>query len=266
LEAAGRAFFERHAEAPRLAIVRVGDDAASGSYLRQITRAFEAHSLRVSVVELPDSSGQTEVANVLDRLGRDVSVHGILLQLPLPAELDSQPLLDQLPLAKDVEGVHPYHAGQLAVGRPSFVPSTPLAGMEMLRRSGIGISGRLAVVLGRSAIVGRPMASLLLQADATVTVCHSRTADLGALARQADILVAAVGRTGLLTGEMVKPGAAVIDFGTNVVDGRLVGDADFASVSQVAGFLTPVPGGTGPVTTAMLGSNLIQAARAQRER
>ena len=189
---------------------------------------------------------------------------GLLLQLPLPPGLQLEPLLEALPLEKDVEGLHPQHAGLLALGRPRFVPSTPLAGLAILERSGVELAGKLAVVVGRSPIVGRPMASLLLQADCTVVVCHSRTRDLASLCRQADLVVAATGRPGLIEAAMIKPGAVVVDFGTTLVDGQLVGDVVFEAAKQVAGAITPVPGGTGPVTTAMLGSNLLQAARARR--
>jgi methylenetetrahydrofolate dehydrogenase (NADP+)/methenyltetrahydrofolate cyclohydrolase len=248
---------------PQLAVLRVGEDPATASYLRQISRAFAGHRLLASSVTLPADSGQDTVAEALAGLAVDPTIHGILLQLPLPAGLRSEPLLEAIPLEKDVEGLHPYHVGQLALGRPSFVPSTPLAGLEILRRSAVELSGRVAVVVGRSPVVGRPMASLLVQADCTVITCHTRTVDLGSFARQADVLVAAAGRPGLIRGEMLKPGAVVIDFGTNELEGRLVGDADFASASAVASAITPVPGGTGPVTTAVLGRNLVRATRAQ---
>ena len=203
------------------------------------------------------------MARHLADLGADPRIHGILLQLPLPAALKAEAMVEHLPLDKDLEGMHPYHVGRLALGRPTFIPSTPLAGLEILRRSEIELSGRLAVVVGRSAVIGRPLASLLLRADATVVTCHTRTPDLASLTRQADLLLAAAGRPRLIDGSMVKPGATVIDFGTSEVDGTLVGDVDFESVSTVAGAITPVPGGTGPVTTAMLGRNLLQAARQQ---
>jgi methylenetetrahydrofolate dehydrogenase (NADP+)/methenyltetrahydrofolate cyclohydrolase len=185
------------------------------------------------------------------------------VQLPLPPGLPSEPLLEAIPLEKDVEGLHPYHVGLLATGRPTFVPSTPLAGLQILRRSGVELAGRLAVIVGRGLVVGRPMANLLIGADCTVVVCHSRTVELAALTRQADILLAATGRGGLIRGDMLKPGAVVIDFGTSEVNGRLVGDVDFESASAVAAAITPVPGGTGPVTTAALARSLLEAARAQ---
>lgn len=248
---------------PQLAVLRVGEDPATASYLRQISRTFAGHGLLASSVTLPADCGQDTVAETLAGLALDPAIHGILLQLPLPAGLRPEPLLEAIPLGKDVEGLHPYHVGQLALGRPSFVPSTPLAGLEILRRSAVELSGRVAVVVGRSPIVGRPMASLLLQADCTVITCHTRSGDLGCFARQADLLVAAAGRAGLIRGDMLKPGAVVIDFGTNELEGRLIGDVDFASASGVASAITPVPGGTGPVTTAVLGRSLLRAARAR---
>lgn len=245
-------------------MVRVGEDPAALSYLRQITRAFERHGLAVETRALAEGCTQADLAAALAELAAAPLVHGILLQLPLPRGLRAEPLLEALPLAKDVEGLHPFHAGQLALGRATIVPSTPLAGLEVLRAAGYDPAGRLAVVVGRSAVVGRPLASLLLQADATVVICHSRTPDLGALTGQADILCAAAGRPGLIRGEMVKPGAIVLDFGTNEVDGRLVGDIDAASVAERAAAITPVPGGIGPVTTAVLARNLVQLARIGR--
>jgi methylenetetrahydrofolate dehydrogenase (NADP+)/methenyltetrahydrofolate cyclohydrolase len=219
---------------PYLAVLSVGDDPAAVSYSRQISRAFSAHGLAAETTTLPRDSHQSAVASSLARLASNSDVHGILLQLPLPAALQPEPLLESIPLSKDVEGMHPYHAGLLAMERPTFIPSTPLAGMEILRRSGVELSGRLAVVVGRSSVVGRPIAALLLQADCTVVVCHSRTRDLGSVTRQADILVAAAGRADLVHGDMLKRGSVVIDFGTNEVNGRLVGDVDFESAALVA--------------------------------
>lgn len=264
VERDARDLHARRGAAPHLVVVRVGDDPASRSYQRQIERAFGAHGLAVSLELLPESSSQQQVAAALERLAADAAVDGILLQLPLPAGLRAAPLIDALPLDRDLEGLHPYHAGRLALGQPTFVPSTPAAGLEILRRAGVPLTGRLAVVLGRSSVIGRPMASLLLGADCTVLTCHSRTPDLGRYVEQADIVVAAAGRPGLITADMLKPGAAVIDFGTTMVDGKLTGDVEFGPALAVAGAITPVPGGTGPVTTAMLGRNLLQAARLRR--
>ena len=249
-----------HGVTPRLAIVRVGDDPASVAYQRQISRAFARHGLAASAELLPASASQDEAAAHVNRLCADPDVHGVLLQLPLPPGMRADPLVDQIKLDLDVEGVHPYHAGLLALGRPTRVPSTPMAGLELLRRSDVELTGRLAVVVGRSPIVGRPLASLLILASCTVVVCHTRTRDLGQLTRQADLLFVAAGRPGLVDGSMVRPGATVIDFGTSEVDGRLVGDVDYDSAVRVAGAITPVPGGTGPVTTALLGRSLVALA------
>jgi methylenetetrahydrofolate dehydrogenase (NADP+)/methenyltetrahydrofolate cyclohydrolase len=240
--------------------LRVGDDPSAQAYQRQISRAFAAHGLAVTASLLEARAGQQAVAERLAALAADPAIDGILLQQPLPPGLEIQPLLEAIPRSKDVEGVHPHNAGLLALGRPAFVPSTPLAGLELLQRAVADLTGKLAVVVGRSPIVGRPMAHLLLRADCTVVSCHTRTRDLPALTRQAELLLVAAGRPGLVTGEMIAPGAVVIDFGTSVVDGKLVGDVDRASVEPIAAVLTPVPGGVGPVTTALLGQNLLRAA------
>jgi methylenetetrahydrofolate dehydrogenase (NADP+)/methenyltetrahydrofolate cyclohydrolase len=250
---------------PHLAIFRIGDAPASVWYERQITRAFGRRGLGTSTVNLPSSTSESNAAARLRALAADPAVHAILLQLPLPAPLQSTPLIELLPRDKDLEGLHPYHAGRLALGRPTFIPSTPLAGLELLRRSAIELPGRLAVVVGRSPIVGRPLASLLIQSDCTVVVCHSRTRDLPGVVRQADLLLAATGHPNLIHGDMLKPGAVVLDFGTIEVEGRLVGDVDYDSAVQVASAITPVPGGVGPVTTAVLARNLVRAVEAMAE-
>jgi methylenetetrahydrofolate dehydrogenase (NADP+) / methenyltetrahydrofolate cyclohydrolase len=264
VEHASARFAAQAGRAARLAVLRVGDDPASEWYLRQIARAFSARGLEVVTQLLDASADQATAESALAGLASDDSVDGILLQLPLPPSLQSDPLLESIPVAKDVEGLHPYHAGLVALGRPSIVPSTALAGLELLEDSNLELRGRLAVVVGRSPIVGRPLASLLLRADCTVVVCHSRTADLPAVTRQADILCAAVGRAALIDGSAIKPGATVLDFGTNDVGGVLVGDVDFPSASEVAAAITPVPGGIGPVTTAVLARNLTQVALARQ--
>jgi methylenetetrahydrofolate dehydrogenase (NADP+)/methenyltetrahydrofolate cyclohydrolase len=263
IEAEARALLERSGVVPKLAIVRVGDDPASEWYERQISKTFSTHGLAAEATVLPANISQSAVSDALQSLAADTTTHGLLLQLPLPAGLQSQPLVDAIPLPKDVEGLHPYHVGLLTLGRPRFIPSTPLAGVEILRRSGFELAGKLAVIVGRSPVIGRPLASLLVQADCTVVVCHSRTRVLASITRQADILLAAAGQPNLVTEEMVKLGAVVIDFGTSEVNGRLVGDVDFEAAREVAGAITPVPGGTGPVTTALLGRNMLQAAREQ---
>jgi methylenetetrahydrofolate dehydrogenase (NADP+) / methenyltetrahydrofolate cyclohydrolase len=248
---------------PRLAIVRVGDDPASVAYARMIELTFRSHGLAAELSLLPADASQTALDQTITALGADPNTQAILLQLPLPTGLRQDQAIDLIPALKDLEGLRSDHAGLLALGRPRFIPSTPLAGLELLRRAGLELRGKLAVVVGRSPIIGRPLLSLLLQADCTVVVCHTRTVDLPALTRQADLLFAAAGRPGLISGEMLKPGVAVVDFGTSLVDGKLVGDVDHDSALAVAGWLSPVPGGTGPVTTAVLGRNLLQAARLQ---
>jgi methylenetetrahydrofolate dehydrogenase (NADP+)/methenyltetrahydrofolate cyclohydrolase len=244
-------------------MIQTDDDPAAGYYLRSIERAFERHGLATIRRQLAQPD-QAALDTLLADLDFDESVHGILLTQPLPSPLRLDQALERLPVAKDVEGIHPVNGGLLAQGRPAIVPSTPLAGMEILKSTGTVLRGASAVVVGRSQILGRPLIQLLLAQDATVTVCHSRTADLGAVTRQADVLLVATGRAGLIDGSMVKPGSTVIDFGINEVDGKLVGDADFASVSEVAGAITPVPGGVGPVTTAVLARNLVELAERSR--
>jgi len=248
---------------PTLAVVSVGEDPASAAYLRQIERGFAGHRLAARIEGLPAGAGEPELSNLLGRLGADRSIQGILVQLPLPEPLTFEAVTRHVPFEKDVEGLHPLNAGALAQNRPAVVPSTPLAGLEILRAARIALAGKTAVVVGRSTIVGRPLAQLLLQEHATVVICHTRTPDLGSFGRLADVLAVAAGRAGLISGSQVKPGATVVDFGISVVDGRLVGDVDFESVSAVAGAITPVPGGTGPVTTAVLARNLVGVAECQ---
>ena len=239
--------------------MQAADDPAANAYLRSIERAFERHGLATirRSLEAPD---QQALGTLLDQLSADSDVSGILLTQPLSAPLSLTHAMEHLPPEKDVEGVHPLNVGALAQGQWGIVPSTPLAGMEILKSAGITLQGQHAVVVGRSQILGKPLIQLLLAEHATVTVCHSRTADLGSVTSQADILLLATGRAGLIDGSMVKPGAILIDFGINEVDGKLVGDADAASVGEVAGALTPVPGGIGPVTTAVLARNLVELA------
>jgi methylenetetrahydrofolate dehydrogenase (NADP+)/methenyltetrahydrofolate cyclohydrolase len=227
--------------------------------LRSIERAFERHGL-ATVRRRPETLDQKVLDSLMDQLASEATVHGILLTQPLPAALRLDRAIRYLPPEKDVEGVHPLNVGALAQAQTGIVPSTPLAGMEMLKATGVELRGRQAVIVGRSQILGRPLIQLLLAEDATVTVCHSKTADLASVTRQADILLLATGRAGLVVGSMVKPGAVLIDFGINEVDGKLVGDADAESVAAVAGALTPVPGGIGPVTTAVLARNLVELA------
>ncbi len=252
---------------PTIAVVRVGNDPASVRYASQIERAFLGAAMGFRLEALPESTDDADLARVLAALAADPTVNGILLQFPLPPRLSRERAVEAIDPAKDVDGVSPLNAGRLFVGRGHyFAPATPLGGIEILRRSGIQIAGRHAVVVGRSEIVGRPLAMLLLGEHATVTICHSRTPDLAHFTRDASILAVAVGRPGMISGDMVAPGAVVLDFGINVVDGKLVGDVDQAVVSSVAGAITPVPRGTGPMTNAMLLSNTLEAAKRQSSR
>ncbi len=245
---------------PHLAVVLVGEDPASQVYVRNKETGCRKTGIRSTVVRLAQDCTQQDVEETVARLNADASVHGILVQLPLPRHLDEARVLRLIDPDKDVDGFHAMNAGRLMIGQPGFVPCTPLGVMKLLEAYEIDLTGKHAVVIGRSNIVGKPMAMLLLAANATVTVCHSRTQGLAEIARQADILVAAVGRPRFVTADMVKPGATVIDVGINRVDGRLVGDVDFDAVSQAAGCITPVPGGVGQMTIAMLLCNTIDAA------
>jgi methylenetetrahydrofolate dehydrogenase (NADP+)/methenyltetrahydrofolate cyclohydrolase len=254
----------RGAGLPTIAVVRVGDDPASVRYAGQVRRVFTTAGLGFRLEALPTTIDDFLLQSTLLDLSRDRTVHGILLQLPLPDGISQEVAVSAIDPDKDVDGVNPLNAGRLFLNHGRFfAPATPAGGVEMLLRSGIEIAGRRAVVIGRSEIVGRPLAMLLLGLDATVTVAHSRTADLGAVTQEADILVVAIGRPGRITPSMVAPGATVLDFGINVVDGAVVGDVDFPAVSAVAGAITPVPGGTGPMTNAMLLRHTVQAAEWQ---
>jgi methylenetetrahydrofolate dehydrogenase (NADP+)/methenyltetrahydrofolate cyclohydrolase len=250
--------------APILATVLVGDDPASVTYVRHKIRDSQKIGLSALDERMPASSTTEEVLAAVDRLNRDQRVSAILVQLPLPGQIDPQRVIESIDPTKDVDALHPYNVGRLASGRPTVVPCTPAGVMHLLDRSGIAIEGKEAVVVGRSNLVGRPVSMLLLGRNATVSICHSRTPDLAAACRRADILVAATGHRGLIRADMVKPGAAVIDVGISVADGRLFGDVD-PEVESVAGWLTPVPGGVGPMTRAMLISNTMLLARRRRE-
>jgi len=250
---------------PTLAIIAVGDDPPARSYIAGIQRACERIGIACRVLALPDTIGPDALAATVRELNAERAVCGVLATLPLPADLPLGAIADTLDPAKDIDGITPTNAGRLALGQATFAPNTPSGGMELLRRYEVPIAGQQATVVGRSGIVGKPMALLLLAADATVTICHSHTRDLAALVRQADIVVSATGRAGIITGAMLKPGATVVDFGINFPDsagGKMVGDVDFASAARVAGAITPVPGGTGPVTNMMLMRNTLTAARA----
>ncbi len=246
---------------PGLATILVGDDPASHVYVRNKRKACEEVGIASIHHELPADTPGEEVEALLAMLAADPAVSGILLQLPLPGALDAGALTAAIPPEKDVDGLTPVSAGLLAQGRPGLVPCTPAGVMELLSHVGVELEGARAVVLGRSQLVGKPLAQLLLAANATVTQCHSRTRDLAAVCREADVLVAAVGRPGTVTAEMVREGAVVIDVGTNRTDAGLVGDVDFETVAAKARAITPVPGGVGPMTIAMLLSNTARAAR-----
>jgi methylenetetrahydrofolate dehydrogenase (NADP+)/methenyltetrahydrofolate cyclohydrolase len=248
---------------PHLAAVLVGDDPASAVYVRNKQIACEKAGFKSTLHRLPATTSQSELMALVHSLNADPDVHGILVQLPLPKGLDSTAILDAIHPSKDVDGFHAENVGLMSQGRPRFLPCTPAGVMRMLKVSGIETSGKHAVVIGRSDIVGKPMAMLLAQkgVDATVTLCHSRTPDLGAFCRQADILVAALGIPQFVKGDMVKPGAVVIDVGINRLGDKLVGDVDYAAAAQVASAITPVPGGVGPMTIAMLLENTLRSAR-----
>lgn len=246
---------------PGLAVVLVGDNAASRAYVRNKVKACATVGVHSEVLELPAAASQAHVLDVVRRLNADPSIHGILVQLPLPAGLDEASILAEVTASKDVDGFHTLNRGDLLGGHTRFPPCTPAGMMRMLDSIGAKLAGKDAVVVGRSNTVGKPMALLLLGRDATVTLCTSKTVDLAAHTRRADVLVVAVGRPGIVTGDMVKPGAIVLDVGINrTSEGRLVGDIDFESVEKVAGHVTPVPGGVGPMTVAMLVVNTIEAA------
>jgi methylenetetrahydrofolate dehydrogenase (NADP+)/methenyltetrahydrofolate cyclohydrolase len=255
---------------PGLAVVLVGDNPASQVYVRNKVKACEDNGLYSVLDKHPDTLSEADLLARVDALNKDPAIHGILVQLPLPKHIDAQKVIEAIAPAKDVDGFHVASAGALMVGQPGFWPCTPYGCMKMLESlndgQGYDLPGKHAVVIGRSNIVGKPMALMLLQKNATVTICHSATADLKAMTLQADVIVAAVGKRNVLTADMVKPGAVVIDVGMNRIpmgepgEGKLCGDVDFDGVSRVAGYITPVPGGVGPMTITMLLVNTLEAA------
>jgi len=254
---------------PGLAVVLVGDDPASQVYTANKERTARELGMHSVLHKLPATASQDEVAELVQRLNRDPAIHGILVQSPLPEGLDIDAVVRLIDPLKDVDGSHPENVGRLWLGQDGLVPCTPAGVMRLLQEYGVDPKGKHAVIVGRSNIVGKPMAALLLRAHATVTVCHSRTVDLKETCRRADILVAAVGKLQMITGEYIKPGAVVIDVGINPVPGykrRIRGDVDFDSAAEVASLITPVPGGVGPMTIAMLMANTVKAARLQRGR
>ncbi len=248
---------------PALAVVIVGRDAPSTVYLEQILRGCAKVGIDARFVELEGEATEAAVVATIRELNADPRVDGVIVQMPLPRTIRLRSVIDAIDPAKDIDGIHPLNAGLLRLGYDGFLPATAHASVEILRRSGIEIAGQDAVVVGRSAVVGMPAAFLLVKEDATVTVCHTRTRDLAAKVRQADIVVVAAGHPGLVTGEMLKPGAVVVDVGINIVDGRIVGDVAFESAARVASAITPVPGGVGPLTNALLLTHLIRAAERQ---
>ncbi len=257
-----RAFQEKNGNLPGLAVVLVGDDPASAVYVRNKHRACEEIGMLSRVYELPASTTEEELLSLLDVLNHDSAIHGILVQLPLPKHISEEKVILAIDPRKDVDAFHPGNVGRVLTGNYDFVPCTPAGVMELLRYYNIDPAGRECVVVGRSNIVGKPQALLLLEKNGTVTVCHSRSRDLAEITRRADILVVAVGRAGLIRGDMVKPGAVVIDVGMNRDEnGKLCGDVDFASVEPKASYITPVPGGVGPMTIAMLMQNALTAAK-----
>jgi methylenetetrahydrofolate dehydrogenase (NADP+)/methenyltetrahydrofolate cyclohydrolase len=263
-------FTARTSVQPHLAAVLVGDDPASAVYVRGKQSACEKAGIRSTLHRLPVSTSQAELLDLVHQLNADPLVHGILVQLPLPRQIEEQAILDAVASLKDVDCFHPENVGLMVQGRPRYLPCTPAGCQELLKASKTETAGAHAVVLGRSEIVGKPMAMLLVQkgiaSDATVTICHSRTRNLAEITRQADILVAAIGRPNFVTADMVKPGAVVIDVGINRVGEKLVGDVDFAAVSPIVRAITPVPGGVGPMTIAMLLENTARAAEIQHSR
>ena len=250
---------------PGLRVVIVGRDAPSMVYLERILRGCAKVGIDAGFVELEGEATEATVTATIRELNDDPAVDGVIVQMPLPPTIRLRAVVDSIDPAKDIDGIHPLNAGLLRLGYEGFLPATAHAAVEILRRSGIAIEGRDAVVIGRSPVVGMPAAFLLVREDATVTVCHSRTVGLAAHVARADIVVVAAGRPGLVTGSMLKPGAVVVDVGINVVDGRLVGDVDFASAVEVASAITPVPGGVGPLTNALLLSHLVRAAQRQAD-
>ncbi len=250
----------------RLATLIVGDNPSSLSYIKRNNQSCEKAGIESVVVTLPCSSSQEEVIEAVEKLNKDASVNGILLQLPMPKHIDKDKVIDALDPQKDVDGLTKRNAADLYLGnKGAFVPNTPMGVLTLMKSENVGISGKRAVVIGRSNIVGKPMAMLLLGENATVTVCHSRTQNIAEICREADILVSAVGKAGFVTGDMIKEGAVVMDVGTNFENGKLVGDVRFDEAEKKASLITPVPGGCGPVTVCMLMRNVLNAAVAQNK-
>ncbi|MDR1639336.1 MAG: bifunctional methylenetetrahydrofolate dehydrogenase/methenyltetrahydrofolate cyclohydrolase FolD [Clostridiales bacterium] len=247
---------------PGLAVVIVGEDPASQIYVGSKEKACKAAGILSEVYKLPESAEQSELLELVEKLNKREDIHGILVQLPLPKHMDSEAVIEAIDPSKDVDAFSPVNVGRIMIGQHSLAPCTPAGIIELIKRSGVSISGKRCVVIGRSNIVGKPVAMLLLHESGTVTICHSRTANLQSVTQEADILIAAIGKPKYVTADMVKPGACVIDVGVNrLPDGKVCGDVDFDSVSQVAGYITPVPGGVGPMTISMLLKNTVAAAK-----
>jgi methylenetetrahydrofolate dehydrogenase (NADP+) / methenyltetrahydrofolate cyclohydrolase len=257
------AYQERHGRAPVLAVVICGRDAPSMVYLRQIIRGCEKVGIDGRLVEVDGEASEESLVEMLAALNADPAVNGIIVQMPLPPTIRLRRVVEAIDPAKDIDGIHPLNAGLLRLGYDGFLPATAHAAVEILRRSEIEIEGKRAVVVGRSPVVGLPAAFLMIRENATVTVCHSRTRDLARHVKDAEIVLVAAGRPNLITGPMLRRGAVVVDIGINVVDGRIVGDVDFEAARLVASAITPVPGGVGPLTNALLLAHLVRAARGQ---
>ena len=255
-------FVDSHGIVPTIAVIIVGANPASQVYVRNKHKACEELGMRSISIELPATSTESELLNVISDLNNRDDVHGILVQLPLPEHINESLVTESISPQKDVDGFHPINLGNLLLGKPAFVPCTPAGIVELLQRSNVDISGKHVVVIGRSNIVGKPIAQLLLGHNATVTICHSKTVDLTAHTKQADILIVAIGKAKFISAEHLKPGAVVIDVGINRMDdGKLCGDVDFANVTDIVSAITPVPGGVGPMTIAMLMKNTLEAAK-----
>jgi len=257
------AYRERNGRAPVLAVVICGRDAPSMVYLGQILRSCDKVGIDGRLVEVDGEASEARVVEAIRALDADPTVNGIIVQMPLPPTIRLRSVVEAIDPAKDIDGIHPLNAGLLRLGYDGFLPATAHAAVEILRRSGIEIEGKRAVVVGRSAVVGMPAAFLMIRENATVTVCHSRTRDLARHVKDAEIVLVAAGKPGLITGPMLRRGAVVVDIGINVVDGRIVGDVDFEAARHVASAITPVPGGVGPLTNALLLAHLVRAARGQ---
>ncbi|WP_214847753.1 bifunctional methylenetetrahydrofolate dehydrogenase/methenyltetrahydrofolate cyclohydrolase FolD [Exiguobacterium sp. s193] len=246
---------------PKLTVILIGEDPASQSYVRGKEKAAQEIGMESDLIRLPEETSESELLHLIERLNADASVHGILVQLPLPKQIDESKVIFAISPDKDVDGFHPVSVGKMMIGEPTFLPCTPNGILHLVKEMNVPIQGSHVVVVGRSQIVGKPVGMLFLNESATVSYCHSKTENLAEMTRQADILIVAVGVPKLITADMVKPDAVVIDVGVNRVDGKLVGDVEFDSVKEVASMITPVPGGVGPMTITMLLHNTIEAAR-----